>query len=143
MVLAACVGIILLRIYTVLGLQFSGYEEPSAESAFVHLTGWSLPANGIIEGYRNTTTEWPGDGECQINVNVSPKTLKNLMSLPGFTWNTWPPDDMLIGQAHGLPDFNATHFRAEHVDPNDDWHRGKIIMVNTSTGKICAYAWKN
>ena len=106
------------------------------------LSTWHLPADSTIDKYRFTYSDWPGDGDAQVLARVGQATLKDLMSLPAFVWKAWPPDDGLLLQVHGLPTFNATHFRAEHVLPNDDWHRGKIVMVNTNTGEVCGYSWK-
>ena len=123
--------------------NWSGYEKPSAEATFTELTTWNLDASNTIEDYAYSYSEWPGDGDARVVADLGVATLKALMSKPGFEWQAWPPADDFLMQVRGLPAFRATHFRTVHIDSKDDWHRGTIVMVNTESGKVCAYSWKD
>ena len=141
---ALCVAVGFLALFIVFFMFiWSGYEKPSAEATFTELTTWDLEASNAIEDYAYSYSEWPGDGDARVVADLGPASLKAHMSKPGFEWQAWPPADDFLAQVAGLPSFHATHFRTEHVNSKDDWHRGTIVMVNTESGKVCAYSWKD
>ncbi len=143
-VLTLCVSVALLATF-VCGLLFfvAQDEKPTAGMTFTQLTDWEMPQNVTIEDFSYTYSDWPGDGDSYVVVTVDPDTLKTLMGRAEIAWSKWPAEDSMLTRNLNLPEFDATHYRAEHVLPNDDWHRGKIVMVNSTTGKVCAYSWKN
>lgn len=120
----------------------SGHQEISPQQVFFRMTCWE-PTECFIEKYENTYTDWPGDGDCTLIARVPVDTLSRLMSRPGFTWRTLPLEPLLKEQVPYADEFDATHYRSMHVQPNDDWHRGSIVMVNAKTGLVLAYSWKH
>ena len=116
----------------------------SPADAFLQLTGWQLPSTAKVVSSSDTHGGLQNDGDYTLTVRLRPSKLQALLRSDKKEWRDCPIAVGIVREAWDLPDHSGTKYYAERTMESDsDWHRGHVVIVNSDTGFVWVYEWKN
>ncbi len=120
-------------------------REPDPKADFQTLTGWGLPDNANVLKAENTFSGFKGDGDYTLIVQMPEGSVRLLLQADeAGEWNECPISSEIQAHFGNFAKHSGERYRATKTRPDDaDWHRGSIVVANSTDDLLWIYAWKH